>query len=288
MTRLEQALKEVSYMLYEKMDMLLPENELGDNNPLIEAMRYSSLSDGKRLRPFLTITTSNLFGVSKTSSLQIAAAIEFVHAYSLIHDDLPAMDNDEMRRGKSSCHIKFDEATAILAGDSLLTLAFEIMASSATHYDPGVRCELVYMLAKSAGYKGMLGGQMLDISANRRSKLSINQITRLQKMKTGAMFVISCEAGAILGKSSKQLRNAIRGYANDLGLAFQITDDILDYQQDNRMDKSSAKATFVNAMGIDKAKEQSKLLAKQAVSHLDIFDERADLLRELVDFIIND
>lgn len=285
MSRLEEARAEVADLLYEKMDMLLPEPEVGKGRHLLEAMRYSVLSNGKRLRPFLTVMTSNLFGVSKISSLQTAAAIEFVHAYSLIHDDLPAMDDDDSRRGQPSCHVKYDEATAILAGDALLTLAFEVLADPSTHYDPSVRAELVLSLSKSSGYRGMVGGQMLDLSAD-HEKLDINQITRLQRMKTGAMFVVSCEAGAILAKAPRQLRNAIKGYANDMGLAFQITDDLLDHVNDDRNDKTEGKATFVSAMGREKAEGQAIMLAKQAISHLDVFDDRADLLRELAGFVI--
>jgi farnesyl diphosphate synthase len=285
MEELNKALSEVSELLDEKIDMLLPEPEIGKGQLLLEAMRYSALSSGKRLRPFLTVATANLFGVSKMSSLQTAAAIEIIHAYSLVHDDLPAMDNDDYRRGQPSCHKKYNEFTAILAGDALLTLAFEIIADSATHYDPSVRCELVTALAKSSGHAGMVGGQMLDLSCD-HSKISINQITRLLRMKTGALFVVSCEAGAILGKAPRNLRNAVKGYAHDLGLAFQIVDDLLDEEEDGRQNKAEGKATFVTAMGHKKAKEQADILANQAITHLSGFDKRADLLRDLAKFVV--
>ncbi|MCD6035572.1 MAG: geranyltranstransferase [Rickettsiales bacterium] len=292
---LQETLLDVSHALFEKMSMILPEPEVGKGRRLLEAMRYSALSEGKRLRPFLTVTSANLFGVSRTSALQAASAIEFIHAYSLVHDDLPAMDNDDLRRGQPSCHKKYDDATAILAGDALLTFAFEVLASESTHYDSSVRAELVCAVAQAAGHQGMVGGQMLDMSVD-HSKLGINEITRMQRMKTGALFVVSCEVGAILGKASRGLRNALRGYANDLGLAFQITDDLLDAEAAGvtdadtdfsyRTDKTVGKATFVTALGEDKAREQAKILAYQAISHLSVFDERADLLRQLAHFVV--
>lgn len=287
-TTLDEALLNTAEALYDKMDALLPEPEIGKGRRLLEAMRYVALSHGKRLRPFLTVSTANLFGVSKSSALQTAAAIEFIHAYSLVHDDLPAMDDDNIRRGQPSCHVKYDEATAILVGDSLLTLAFEIISDPSTHFDAQVRCELIEAIAKASGHRGMVGGQMLDLSAN-HNRMSINEITRLQRMKTGALFVVSCEAGAILGKASKSLRNAVRGYANDLGLAFQITDDLLDQESDadERMDKSAGKATFVSMLGVDKAREQAKILSEQAIRHLHMFDSRADILRELAHFLVD-
>jgi farnesyl diphosphate synthase len=292
---LQEALIEASELLWEKMDHLLPEPEVGKGRRLLEAMRYAALSEGKRLRPFLTVTSANLFGVSIMSSLQTAAAVEFVHAYSLVHDDLPAMDDDDLRRGQPSCHKKFDEATAILTGDALLTFAFEVLADPSTHFDPSVRSELVGAMARAAGHQGMVGGQVLDMTMD-HAKLGINEITRMQKMKTGALFVVSCEMGAILGKAPRNLRNALKAYANDLGLAFQITDDLLDAEATGvtdadtdfsyRTDKTVGKATFVTSLGEDKAREQAKILANQAISHLSVFDERANLLRDLARFII--
>jgi farnesyl diphosphate synthase len=292
MSELDKVLQSISESLFEKMDALLPEVIEGPQGRLNEAMRYSALSEGKRLRPFLTVTTANLFGVSKSSSLQLAAAIEFVHTYSLIHDDLPAMDDDDMRRGKPSCHKQFDEATAILAGDSLLTLAFEILADRSTHTSHSVRCELVKSLAKAAGGAGMVGGQMVDLDSDKR-EMSINEIINLQRLKTGELFAVSCEGGAILGNAPENLRKLLKGYAHDIGLAFQITDDLLDAnandnsQDHKRIDKSSKKATFVSAMGASKAKEQARILADQAIGHLQVFGKKADLLRDLASYIVN-
>ncbi len=286
---LEGVLQDISESLYDKMDKLLPEaGECGDKR-LCEAMRYSSLSGGKRLRPFLTVTTATLFGVSQSSALQLAAAIEFVHTYSLIHDDLPAMDDDDFRRGQPSCHKKFDEATAILAGDALLTLAFEILADKSTHSSAAVRCELVKCVAKASGSRGMVGGQMMDIVSDKKP-MSINEIIHLQRLKTGELFAVSCEGGAVLGNASANLRNLVRGYAHDIGLVFQITDDLLDAEASakksgKRVDKSVGKATFVSAMGVEKAREQAKILANQAIRHLHVFGKKADLLRELAIYI---
>src|SRR5579863_1958569 len=196
-----------------------------------EAMRYASLAPGKRLRPFLVLASAHLFAVARRSALQVAAAIELVHSYSLVHDDLPAMDNSDLRRGRPTCHKAFDEATAVLAGDDLLTLAFEVLAQSDTHGDPTVRCELVQSLAQAAGAAGMVGGQMIDLIAEHQP-LDIGAITRLQRLKTGALIAFACEAGAILGKAPMELRLALRGYAHELGLAFQIADDLLDVEGD--------------------------------------------------------
>lgn len=289
---LQKALQEISENLSKKMDELLPVPDERKESRLAEAMRYSALSDGKRLRPFLTVVSASLFGVSRDSALQAASAIEFIHAYSLIHDDLPAMDDDDMRRGQPSCHVKFDEATAILAGDALLTLAFEIMADPSTHASDNVRCDLIKTVAAASGVRGMAGGQMLDLIAE-DNDLAVNDIIRLQRLKTGALFAVSCEAGAILGKAAPNLRNALRGYAHDLGLAFQITDDLLDAEGREEKtgkrvgkDQSAKKATLVSAMGLAKAKEQAKILANQAMAHLAPFEERANLFRDLARFVI--
>ena len=276
MAELQEALQEVSDLLYDKMHSLLPpvvKGRFGESR-LAEAMRYSALSRGKRLRPFLLVTSASLFGVGRSSALQAAAAIEFIHTYSLIHDDLPCMDDDDMRRGKPSCHIEFDEATAILAGDSLLTIAFEIIADPSTHADSKVRTEPVQQIARAAGTRGLAGGQMMDLVAEDRD-LSTEEITRLQRMKTGALFEISCEAGAILGKAPMQLRNALRGYANNIGLAFQIRDDLLDTKDDDieRIDKSFGKATLVGALGVGKARRQGEMRCEQAIAHPEVFDK---------------
>jgi farnesyl diphosphate synthase len=257
-----------------------------------EAMRYSALAPGKRLRPLLVLAGARLFGVAQRSALQVAAAIEMVHAYSLIHDDLPAMDNSDLRRGRPTCHKAFDDATAVLAGDGLLTMAFETLSHPDTHGDPAVRCELVAALAAAAGGAGMVGGQMIDLIAETRT-LDIGAITRLQRMKTGALIAFSCEAGAILAKAPHEVRLALRGYAHDLGLAFQIADDLLDVEGSAEetgkpvgADAAAGKATFISILGVERARAQAELLIDQAVAHLDLFEQRAELLRQVARFVI--
>lgn len=292
-TSLKPALEDIAEDLQRKMAQLLPEAsaKCGEQK-LLEAMRYSALAPSKKLRPFLVCASAGLFGVGREVALQTAAALEFIHVYSLIHDDLPAMDNDDTRRGQPSCHKKFGEAAAILAGDGLLTFAFEILSHESTHPAPQVRIELIQAMSKASGPTGMVGGQMMDIEAE-HAKLSIDEIMHLQRMKTGALFTVSCEAGAILGKAAPKLRMAMRGYANALGLAFQITDDLLDArgrEQDLgkpvRQDKSAGKATLVSAIGIDKAEQQARMLISQAKTHLEPFDDRANILKMLADFVI--
>ena len=258
-----------------------------------QAMRYSALAPGKRLRPFLVLAGARLFGVARRCALQVAAAIEMVHAYSLVHDDLPAMDDSDLRRGRPTCHKEFDEATAVLAGDGLLTTAFEVLAHSDTHADPAVRCELVAALAAAAGAAGMVGGQMIDLIAEHQL-LDIGAITRLQRMKTGALIAFACEAGAILAKAPAEPRTALRGYAHDLGLAFQIADDLLDVEGSAAetgkpvgADAAAGKATFVSILGVGRARAQAELLVRQAVAHLDLFGGRAELLREAARFVIS-
>jgi farnesyl diphosphate synthase len=258
-----------------------------------EAMRYSALAPGKRLRPLLVLASARLFGVARGSALQVAAAIEMVHAYSLIHDDLPAMDNSDLRRGRPTCHKAFDDATAVLAGDGLLTMAFEVLSHPDTHGSPSVRCELVAALATAAGAAGMVGGQMIDLIAE-TTTLDIGAITRLQRMKTGALIAFACEAGAILAKAPHELRQALRGYAHDLGLAFQIADDLLDVEGSAEetgkpvgADAVAGKATFVSILGVERARAQAELLVGQAVAHLDLFEQRAELLRQVARFVID-
>jgi farnesyl diphosphate synthase len=216
-----------------------------------------------------------------------------VHAYSLVHDDLPAMDDSDLRRGRPTCHKEFDEATAILAGDGLLTRAFEVLAHPDTHADPAVRCELVAALAAAAGAAGMVGGQMIDLIAEHR-QLDIGAITRLQRMKTGALIAFACEAGAVLAKAPLEARTALRGYAHDLGLAFQIADDLLDVEGSAAetgkpvgADAAAGKATFVSILGVDQARRQAERLIGQAVTHLDLFGARAELLGEAARFVIS-
>jgi farnesyl diphosphate synthase len=277
--------------IHEAMDAVLPKPE-GPEARVSEAMRYAALGGGKRLRAFIAMETGKLFGVERSSMARVAAAIECLHAYSLVHDDLPAMDNDGLRHGKPSTHRAFDEATAILAGDGLLTLAFGVLASAHTHADPHIRVELIARLAQAAGAHGMVGGQMIDMQAAEH-ELSLPEITRLQRLKTGALFEFSAEAGAIMGKAGREARHALHGYTQELGLAFQIADDLLDVEGDAaamgkaaRKDANAGKATFVTLMGIDRAREQAHRLAAQAVQHLEIFDEKADFLRALAQYVV--
>jgi farnesyl diphosphate synthase len=274
------------------LEQLLPARRDPESR-LMDAVRYATLSGGKRIRPFLVMSSAALFGVSKPFALRVAAAIEMVHCYSLIHDDLPAMDNDDLRRGLPTCHVKFDEATAILAGDALLARAFEVIADPATHPDPRVRSDLVGELAKAAGADGMVGGQMLDLLAE-KVPLEMAEITRMQRMKTGALIAFSCEAGAVLGKSSDSARHALRAYAHDLGLAFQIVDDLLDVEGNDdevgkrtHKDDGAGKATFVSVLGVERARAQSDMLAQQAVQHLEMFSETAAPLRALASFVVS-
>jgi len=281
------------------MDRLLPgggkEGNSGEAR-VFEAMRYSSLGGGKRLRAFFVLAGATLFKVGSLAALRTASAIEFVHAYSLIHDDLPAMDDDDLRRGKPTCHKQFDEATAILAGDALQALAFEVLAHEDTHGDPAVRAALVAELARAAGAHGMVGGQMLDLLAETQDaeQMSIGAITRLQRLKTGALISFSCTAGAILGKASEPPRLALSAYAHDLGLAFQIVDDLLDVEGDaaelgkaTGKDATAGKATFVSILGVERARAQAGLLARQAAAHLEPFGPAADLLRQAANFVVS-
>ena len=289
---LEKALRDTAREVEETLDAILP-SEGGHEARLFDAMRYATLGGGKRFRPFLVAQSAALFSVSRSSALRVAAAIELVHCYSLVHDDLPAMDDDDLRRGRPTAHIQFDDATAILAGDALLTLAFEVLADRRTHESGGVRADLVAALAMAAGARGMVGGQILDLAAE-TTELDIGGITRLQRLKTGALIAFSCEAGAILGRASAEPREALRGYAHDLGLTFQIADDLLDVEGTIEetgkavgKDAAAGKATFVSILGIERAREQAKLLAKQAVEHLALFDDLADPLRAAADFVVD-
>jgi farnesyl diphosphate synthase len=288
----EQALAEAASLTDSLLDRLLVAPRDLEAR-VYEAMRYAALSPGKRLRPFLVLAGARLFAVDRRCALQVAAAIEMVHAYSLVHDDLPAMDDSDLRRGRPTCHKEFDEATAILAGDGLLTRAFEVLAHPDTHADPAVRCELVAALAAAAGAAGMVGGQMIDLIAEHR-QLDIGAITRLQRMKTGALIAFACEAGAVLAKAPLEARTALRGYAHDLGLAFQIADDLLDVEGSAAetgkpvgADAAAGKATFVSILGVDQARRQAERLIGQAVTHLDLFGARAELLGEAARFVIS-
>ncbi len=260
------------------LDALLP-----PSGRLLDAMRYAALGPGKRLRPFLVIESAALFGVPRDRALRVGAALECVHCYSLVHDDLPAMDNDELRRGHPTTHRAFDEATAILAGDALLTFAFEILGAASTHPDASVRVTLVTDLAKAAGFAGMAGGQMLDIEANA-------DITRIQAMKTGALFSFACASGAVLaGADSAPLRH----YAENIGLAFQIADDILDEESNatvlgkaTQKDRILGKATFVQQLGLAGAKARAAALTESAIAALESYGPRAATLREAAHFMV--
>jgi len=292
-TSLTDALADTAKLTDTALERLLAIPE-GYEARVFEAMRYAALAPGKRLRPFLVLASAQLFSVARRSALQAGCAVEMVHAYSLVHDDLPAMDDSDLRRGRPTVHKAFDEATAVLAGDGLLTMAFEVLAQPDTHGDPAVRCDLVSALAVASGGNGMVGGQMFDLIAENRPDLDIGAITRLQRMKTGALIAFSCEAGAILGKASGEARMALRGYAHDLGLAFQIADDLLDVEGSSTatgkpvgQDIAAGKTTFVSILGVDRARAQAELLVRQAVAHLDLFKERAELLRQAARFVVD-
>lgn len=274
------------------LDGLLPRAD-GPEARVFEAMRYAVMAGGKRFRPFLVCESARLFGVRSSSALRVAAAVECVHTYSLVHDDLPCMDDDDLRRGQPTVHRKFDEATAVLAGDALLTVAFEILTDEDTHELADVRIELVRRLAEAAGARGMVGGQMIDL-ASEGQELDIGAITRLQRLKTGALIAFASEAGAVLGRASEELHHALHAYAHDLGLAYQIADDLLDVEGEAGVvgkttgkDAKAGKATFVSILGVERARAQARMLSDQAIQHLDLFDEKADLLREAARFVIN-
>jgi farnesyl diphosphate synthase len=289
---LASAMSEAAAQVGDALERLLPKSDFPESK-LFEAMRYGALGGGKRLRPFLVISAAQMFGVSDECMLRTAAAVECVHCYSLIHDDLPAMDNSDLRRGRPTVHKQYDDATAILAGDALLTLAFEILADPRTHEDPQVRCKLVAALARASGVHGMVGGQMLDLIAE-STPLDIGAITRLQRLKTGELIAFSAEAGAILGKASLPHHNALRAYAHDLGLAFQIIDDLLDAEGTEAetgksvgRDAKAGKATFVTILGAERARSQAKLLSEQAIQHLSLFGDRAKHLADVARFVVD-
>ncbi len=259
---------------------------------LYEAMRYAAIGGGKRLRPFLVSASSRLFNVNPNASLRVGAAVEAIHVYSLIHDDLPCMDDDHMRRGKPTVHLAFDEATAVLAGDSLHALAFEWLAEDETHPDPFVRSELILELGRASGPVGMAGGQMMDMEAENQT-FDLQTVTRLQQLKTGALIAFSVEAGAILGRVPPEGRQALKGYARDVGLAFQIADDLIDAEGNAEAagkavgkDAAAGKATFVSLMGLDRAREQAQHLVEQAIGHLHSFGSEADMLRAIAQYIV--
>ena len=265
----------------------------GDNRErLYEAMRHAAVGGGKRLRPLLTIGASRLFAIDRSRALRVGCAIEAIHVYSLIHDDLPCMDDADLRRGKATVHKMFGEAAAVLAGDSLHALAFEILADSATHEDPWVRSDLVLELARAAGPAGMAGGQMMDMAAEGQ-QLDLPAITRLQQLKTGALIEYSVEAACIMARLPTEARTPYRGYARNIGLAFQIADDLIDYSGDEAAagkptgrDADAGKATFVSLLGEERARQQAGFLVSQAIEHLSGHGSEADLLRAIARFAI--
>jgi farnesyl diphosphate synthase len=262
---------------------------------LFAAMRHAAIGGGKRLRPLLVSATCALFNVDRDRAIRVGAAIECIHVYSLIHDDMPCMDDDDMRRGKPTVHKAYDEATAVLAGDSLHALAFELLADPATHPDPYVQTELVAELARASGPSGMAGGQMMDLAAETAgAAFDLDAVTRLQQLKTGALIGFCLEAGAIMGRVRPEGRTGLRGYAHDIGLAFQIVDDLLDAEGDAAAvgkavgkDAGAGKATFVSLMGVPRARAQAAMLVDQAIAHLHAFGDEADLLRANARFVLD-
>ncbi|MGZ8416207.1 MAG: polyprenyl synthetase family protein [Methyloceanibacter sp.] len=285
-------LQRVAQAVEGRLDRLLAQNrgKAPAEAKLSEAMRYAALAGGKRLRPFLLIESARLFGIEEKDALSASCALECVHCYSLVHDDLPSMDDDAVRRGRPTLHIAFDEATAILAGDALLTLAFEILSDPATHPDPAIRAELVLLLAKAGGWRGMALGQALDLSAGRQG-FGIAEIAEMQALKTGALFRFACEAGAVLGRAEPSERAALVSYASSFGQAFQLADDLLDAQGDAASlgkavakDEARGKATLVALLGAEAAKERLWTLLQEAEAALAPFGARATTLLETVRF----
>ena len=291
MSRLEARLKETAERINVALDALLPRAQ-GSEARLMEAIRYSALDGGKRLRPFFTLEGGRIFDADEGSLLRAAMAIECVHTYSLIHDDLPCMDDDDLRRGRPTLHRAFDEATAVLAGDALLTFAFEVMADPATHPDPQMRGLLIAGLAKAAGAQGMVAGQAADM-AGADIGSDLIAVTRMNRLKTGALINFAVDAGALIGCASEAERTALSRYAHDVGLAFQMVDDLLDAEGVVRdtgkavqKDKARGKVNFVTVLGTQATRERVGMLAVQAKRHLAMFGPRASILLEAVDFIV--
>lgn len=292
LTAFTESLKDTAESVNTKLDALL-EIPVGGERRVVEAMRYAALDGGKRLRPFLALESASLFDVERDQALPAAAALEMVHCYSLVHDDLPAMDDDDLRRGRPSVHKAFDEATAILAGDGLLTRAFEVLSEPATHSNAIVRADLCLALARAAGSEGMVGGQMLDLLAQTES-LDEEETERLQSMKTGCLLSVAAEFGAILGQASTQDRARLNHYGLTMGAAFQIADDLLDLEASPQdmgkmtgKDAAAGKATFISLYGADRARTQAKSLVDQAVEALEPFGSKAEGLRMAAYFAVN-
>ncbi len=291
MDAFREALDETADRVTVALDALIPRPD-GPEARLLSAMRYAALGGGKRLRPFFVVYGGRMFDVDERALLRAAAALECVHTYSLVHDDLPCMDDDDLRRGRPTVHRAYDEATAVLAGDGLLALAFEIMCHPDTHSDPRVRIELARRLAAACGPLGMVGGQMIDMEGE-RTQLDIAALTRMQRMKTGALFTFAIESGPVMARVGEDSAQALSRFAHDLGLAYQIVDDLIDADGDPESagksvgkDAARGKANFVTVMGVEAASEQARRLAAQAKAHLDLFGERATLLCDAVDFVL--
>jgi farnesyl diphosphate synthase len=288
---LASALVEIGAEIDDAFDALLPV-PADPRARLYEAMRYAAIGGGKRMRPLLVTAGCGLFKVDRARALRAGLAVECIHVYSLIHDDLPCMDDDDLRRGKPTLHRAYDECTAILAGDSLHALAFEILADEATHEDPFVRAELVLSLARASGPEGMAGGQVMDLMAE-ETELDLAAVTRLQQLKTGALIGWCLEGAAIMGRVPLEGRTGLRGYARDIGLAFQIADDLLDHEgceekAGKRLgkDEEAGKETFVSLLGAERARRQAQALVDQAIDHLRGFGPEADLLRAVARFAV--
>ena len=289
--RLRSAIVQVQREVDALFDLLLP---IPDDSRarLFEAMRYAAIGGGKRMRPLLAVAVADLFGVDRESALRAGCAVEAIHVYSLIHDDLPCMDDDAMRHGKPTVHLAFDQATAVLAGDALHALAFEMLGDPAAIADPFVSAQMIATLARASGMDGMAGGQMMDIAAH-GADYDLHTITRLQQLKTGALLGAAVEMGAILGHVPPDARLPLRAYARDIGLAFQIADDLLDVEGDEgaagkalRKDDGQGKQTFVSLMGIDHARQQANALVEQAIGHLGHYGSEADILRDLARYVV--
>jgi farnesyl diphosphate synthase len=288
---LKNALRQIQQEIDAAFDVLIPVPQ-DARAKLVEAMRYAVIGGGKRLRPLLLCATADIHGVDRSASVRAGAAIEAIHVYSLVHDDLPCMDDDEMRHGKPTVHLAYDEATAVLAGDALNDLAFEILSDPATSGDPFTRIELVRTLALASGHHGMAGGQMMDLVAE-HEPFDLPTITRLQQLKTGALLGAAVEMGAILGRVPPEGRTHLRGYARDIGLAFQIADDLIDHEGDAQLagkavgkDAAAGKQTFVSLLGAERARAQAQMLVEQAIEYLQHYGPEADLLRAVARFIV--
>lgn len=288
---LKHAMSSRAKVIESTIDALLPPTRGGDAR-LVEAMRYATLGGGKRLRGYLVMETASLFGVPDSQSARVAASVEMLHAYSLVHDDLPAMDDDDLRRGQPSTHRKFDEATAILAGDALQTKGFEILADAATHESAAVRIAVITAFAQASGAAGMVGGQMIDMEGEGRA-LPLEEVRHLHALKTGCLIRYSAEAGAILGQAEPELQQRLRSYGANIGAAFQIADDVLDATATAEelgktagKDEASGKSTYVALLGIDGARAEAERMAKNAIDDLAPFGEQADRLRDLAYYVI--